>query len=73
MACTNEGKHQRLREHGIWLMEEESYCTEGNFLHITDAPEGYARIIRPYSAQPGIEELLLMYVLLTNFYQQKVD
>ena len=50
MVCTNAGKRQRLREHGIWLMEEESYFTEGNFLHIIDAPEGYAHVIEPYSA-----------------------
>lgn len=43
------GKRQRLREHGLWLMEEESYFTQGNFLHIVDVEKGYQHIVQKYA------------------------
>jgi hypothetical protein len=63
----NAGKRQRLREHGIWLMEEDSYFTDGNFLHIVDPEEGYKHIIDQYAPvyvrgsirQHGHEQCLL--------------
>jgi len=48
------GKRQRLREHGLWLMEEESYFTEGNFLALTFPEEGYAHIVDKYRAIAGV-------------------
>ena len=61
------GKRQRLREHGIWLMEEESYFTDGNFLHVVDPEEGFKHIIDQYAPvcvrgsirQQGLEQYLL--------------
>ncbi|KAK3239054.1 hypothetical protein CYMTET_50993 [Cymbomonas tetramitiformis] len=43
------GKRQRLRELGMWLMEEDKYFTEGSFLSIVDDHEGIDPIIEPYA------------------------
>jgi hypothetical protein len=50
------GKRQRLREHGIWLMEEEAYFTQGNFLVITHPEEGYRHIVEKYAAVASVCE-----------------
>ena len=50
------GKRQRLREHGIWLMEEEAYFTEGNFLVITHPEEGYRHVVDKYSSVASVCE-----------------
>mmetsp|Transcript_19097 Transcript_19097/g.26441 ORF Transcript_19097/g.26441 Transcript_19097/m.26441 type:complete len:801 (-) Transcript_19097:47-2449(-) len=48
------GKRQRLREHGIWLMEEESYFTDGDFLAITNAEAGYKHIVHKYAPRARV-------------------
>eukprot|EP00976_Prorocentrum_cordatum_P117952 1196390-Prorocentrum_minimum.AAC.7 len=50
---TRAGKRQRLREHGLWLMEDETYFTEGNFLVLTLPEEGYAHIVDKYRPVAG--------------------
>ena len=37
------GKRQRLREHGLWLADPDSYYTQGKFIMVSDMGSSYPR------------------------------
>jgi hypothetical protein len=55
MATTAQWKTSlqvaRFKEHGLWAIEEDSYYTEGMFLHYENTVQTFVRLLDEKSGQ----------------------
>eukprot|EP00898_Chlorokybus_atmophyticus_P009220 jgi/Chlat1/929/Chrsp108S01364 len=50
------GKRQRLRETGLWLIDSETYYSEGNFLHVVGIDDVVAKAVLKGHYPPSVYE-----------------